>query len=129
MQVRRFIGEDIFQMQDWYLNRGLECPPIQAIPRDGFICDGIAAGFLYVTEGKQIGLLEGYITSDKATYSDRQQGLDLVTKALIEEAKQQNISKILAFTTAQVIYDRAIDNGFHYIDNFHCLAKSLNKAG
>lgn len=125
-EVRRFTSDDLNQMESWYKDRGLPIPPINLLPEVGFIVDDTAAGFLYITGGNQLGFMDGFITSQQASYIDRQKGLDVVTKALIDEAKERKVLKLLAFTTAQVIFDRAITNGFDFVDKYFLLSKSLD---
>jgi hypothetical protein len=126
MQARKFnITEDFSQMLSWYQERGSDCPSAELIPPTGAIVDGCAAGFLYVTEENQIGLLEGYITNQLANHEDRKRALDLVTAYLIEEAKQKKILRLMSFTSVQTIFDLAIKNEFNYVGSYHCLAKVL----
>ncbi len=125
MKARRYTHDDFDAMRSWYKDRDSDAPTMDALPEIGFIVDHYAAGFLFVTEGKHIGMIEGFISSPTADHTDRQKALQLVTEALISEAESLKIRRLMAFTTAQSIYDRALSNGFNYIGNFSLLAKAL----
>ncbi len=88
---------------------------MRTLPRIGYIAlrNGypIAAGFLRRVEG-------GYAQLDTLTSNPmfgsliRHQGIDLVVKALLEEAKTLKLHGIVAFTIDKGILSRAKDMGF-----------------
>lgn len=128
MKVRRYTPQDKTQIDSWYSKRNLEIIPDSLLPEVGFIIDNVAAGFLYKTDGG-IALIENYITSPDVNYVDRDLGLEEVTKALIENARESGFDRVMAITTLQSVYTRALSHGFDDYGNFRILNKVLKAKG
>lgn len=90
----------------------------------GFIVEGIAAGFLIKAE-RNYGFLESYITAPGNTKEQRQEALNMITDALIEEAKRLGIKKLFAITANKGIIERCKTYGFSHVGNYEIFEKEL----
>lgn len=126
MLAREFkLEQDKEKLDAFYESRNMPSLPSNLIPQIGYIVDGHAAGFLYVADGG-LAFIENFISNEKVYASDRQKALDLVTEALINKARELNVLKLLAFTTAQVIYERCLRYDFRDMGNYRMCVKDLN---
>lgn len=126
MELRRYKSSDKDQLDLWY--NAHQMPPMAAVPKRGFIVPGIGAGFMMVTDDG-LALLDGYITNPAASWDERQRAIDDITAALLSEANRGGFRQVLAITTAQGIYDRALRLGFQDIGNFRVLRLDRGQSG
>lgn len=79
----------------WWSQHDWSQLPRDALPKTGFIVEGVAAGFLYKTDS-QFAILEFIISNKNAKKEDRKQAVDLVVKNLIDEAKNSGYNLIFS---------------------------------
>ncbi len=99
------------EMQRWLSRHRLSPLLADDLPRNGFVVDGVAAGFLRICEGNY-GLIDAYITNPEALPAHRNEALEMITKSLLRTAKAMGINRVLAFTTDECIITRAKKHGF-----------------
>jgi N-acetylglutamate synthase-like GNAT family acetyltransferase len=84
----------------------------------------VAAAFIRKCEGN-IGLMDSMIVHPHFLGSDRSKALDMLTKQLIEIAKELKINRLLAITTNRNTLVRAKSFGFKELD-YSLLSKVVN---
>lgn len=84
-RVRVFKPEDFELIKPWYEARGLEMPNRKLYPTTGGIVDGVAAGFLLLTDSC-LGIIDGYISNPDTRRVDRYEALIGITNHLISQA-------------------------------------------
>lgn len=124
MKARSYQKSDKEQLDSFYHSRNMPTLPESFLPKHGAIVDGLAAGFLYLSEGN-LAFIEGLISMDHVPTMDRSRALDLVTEMLLEDAKRLNVKKVMAYTESQAVLNRAISFGFNYIGEFQILSKDF----
>lgn len=111
MTLRAYRPSDLEEMNSWYVARGLSPLPAEAIPKNGFIEPGVAAGFLCLTE-VPLAFLEGYISNPQRTSQERGKALDEITVELVEAAKALGKSRVMALTQEESLAMRCLLLGF-----------------
>lgn len=111
MNMRRFIVEDIAQVNSWYRARAMPTVSEHLFPDIGMIVDGIGAGFIYQTDSSMC-FLDGYISNPETTREERAEAFDKISHALILTAKEYGFSQILAYTKNSEIRKRCERFGF-----------------
>lgn len=116
-RVRAYNGaQDYEQLKSWYLKRNQEVMPSQFIPWTGFIVDGVAAGFLYLTQ-VPIGILDNFISHPDSDPEIRDWALDKITERLVEMAKECGTEMIRCDTEIDSVANRAKKHGFQQTAN------------
>ena len=101
--------------------------PVSSLPENGYLVQGLAAGFLYKTDC-DIALIENFISNPDSPWADRQAALDAVTLALVACAKSNGFRHVMALTTSQAIYARATRLGFSPNGAFEVLNMDLHES-
>lgn len=127
-EVRVFRGEDKGMLDSWWEAHNLPLIPLSSLPATGYMVQGVAAGFLYLTNS-DVAFIENYISNPKAIYVERQAALDAVTARLIECAMQNGYNYLVALTQSQAIYERALRFGFSNAGAYQTMNKDLRKVG
>lgn len=109
--VRKYEDSDILQIDDWCKARNLPMINPSLLPDTGYVVDGIAAGFLYLTNSK-VGLLDSYISNPESAGSDRNIALDQITEKLLEIARINKLKLVICSTDYNTIKTRAKSFGF-----------------
>lgn len=124
MKVRRYKAKDYEDICGWFRDRNLNPPTPKQLPKNGAIVDGVACGFLFITDA-DFAYIDFYIANPKIEKEQRQKALQLVTEQLIEWAKFMEFSLIMANTQFNSIEQLALTNGFENIGQYSVLMKGL----
>jgi hypothetical protein len=118
--VDHWVGKHTKAMIQLLESRGMAVDLINDLPEIGVIAYRndipVAAGFIRRMEGSY-GLMDSYITNATESSSTRHKALSRITEALIEKAKEEGISKLLAFSSDQNTYQRSLMHGFIAMDH------------
>lgn len=109
MMVRPYEPRDFPQVEAWGKDYGDEYKEHQ-FPKTGFIVDGIAAYFLYSTDSS-LCWLENMISNRNVQKERRDQALDLIIQAILEEAERLGFKIAFAMTDNIPVVKRAIEYG------------------
>jgi hypothetical protein len=111
-QVERFVLQTHYPtLVRWYEGQGQKPPPVEALPQSGFVVPGAVAGFLYRTDSC-VAVVEGLIANPEIDLAARRRGLDLLSHALIDEARKLGFKTMTASTTFDAVIQRALAFGF-----------------
>lgn len=80
--LRLYTKEDFPFVQEWHCERGIHGLTEEDCSPYGYVCPGVAAGFLYSTDSKW-ALLDGFITNPKAPIRDRYRAVTAIAEALL----------------------------------------------
>ena len=100
----------------WLSKHSFALPPENMLPvKTGFIVEGIACGFLYITNSS-LGWLEWVFSNPEKPKEERDQALDLIFNKAQERAKELGISAL--FSAAGIpAYAKILErNGFKETD-------------
>lgn len=116
MYIRRYTSDDAMFLRSLLRSRDMpEDAHMVTLPEYGYIAFEqqfpIAAGFIRRCE-RGVAMLDSYITCAKEPPEKRDEALDLITKALVKDAKALEIITLLAFSLDQNIIIRAMKHGF-----------------
>lgn len=105
LSVKYFDHDDLPFLNDWLRARDLSPKEIHDIPSIGFVVSEgdfrIATCFLRRCEGNY-GIVDGLCTNPEADSELRHYAIDVAVKIICEEAKQREITHLVAWT---------VDNG------------------
>jgi hypothetical protein len=124
VNIRRFELEDYGQLKKWCIDREVGVPQIECLSELGLIVDGVACGFLYLTNSA-VGLLEAFYANPDADKIDRDLALNSITLELIEMAVLNGCKVLKCETKLDAISKRAIEFGFIDVGNFKTLMKEI----
>lgn len=111
MLAKRVLDLDFDEIGKWFESRGSKLPDISFFPRCGFIVHGIAAGFIYFTDSS-IAIIDCYVSNPDSNITQRGDALDLITKALIEQAQFHKCKMLKCDTKLEAVKQRALSHGF-----------------
>jgi len=112
------------QFESWLKVRDDSMPP-ESLPQTGFIIPGKAAGFLYRTDSC-IAMIENLVAAPGLSKEERSEAVDLVVKAISDEAKKLGFSVLLGYTQLDAVVKRAERHGFVHVDSgYHIVALRL----
>lgn len=112
MDNPRFVTpEDLETLDKWFKSHGMDPITAHYLPKTGFIVDGVAAGFLYVTDSA-VGWIENLISNKATSVEERNTALDLVVQAALSHAKSIGLECVVGFTELAPVADRAEKLGF-----------------
>lgn len=97
MSLKRVTSKDFPVIVHWYRQRKLTPPDPRALSDIGFIADGRAAGWLYLTNSN-IAMIEGIISDPSSTPSLRGESLDKLIGFMIDFSLQLGYTQILGIT-------------------------------
>lgn len=124
MSVRRYIKEDLKQVNRWEAMCELSLTPEHGIPDVGFIVPGVCAGFLFQTDSS-ICMFDGFIANPEIRGEERLKALDAVTDALVITAKDLGFKSVLAFTKNKNIKARCERYGFSGRGGYELFVRGL----
>ena len=87
MNVRAFTESDLPEFNRWLALRGMLPVEYRDVGGDGFVVDGVAAGFIIETFTSRV-FLEPLITNPERSAAERSEALDLVIVALVGRVRR-----------------------------------------
>lgn len=111
-------------MIGWCADKDVSLPPLDALSDTGLIIDGVACGFLYLTNSS-VGILEGYFANPGIDKNDRSKALNWITIHLIDLAKTKGVKVIKCDSKIDAVIDRALSFGFRDVGKYTVLMKEL----
>src|SRR5688572_25462795 len=106
-----YVREEHFeQIRDWLRFRKEDIVP-KALPENGFIIPGKAAGFLYRTDSS-VAWIENIVAAPGLSREERSEAVDAVIAAVIERAKELGFELLVGYTVLDVVVKRAQHFGF-----------------
>jgi hypothetical protein len=120
-----YVREEHFeQIRAWLRFRKEDIVP-RALPENGFVIPGKAAGFLYRTDSS-IALIENLVAAPGLSREERGEAVDAIVTAVIERAKELGFDMLVGYTVLDVVVKRAQRFGFrHVAQGFHVIALTL----
>lgn len=112
--IRMYKPEDESMIRAWYEARGMTLNA-SMLPKVGFICPGLAAGWLLQTDTK-IAILEPFIANPNADKYDRDEALNKLLVRLELMAGQLGYTHVYGFSTSPTMIKRALDLGFKVLE-------------
>ncbi len=125
LSMRHIEASDFFELAIWW--RTHEKTPLkeEQRPEHGIIVPGVAAGFIYLTDG-DLAILEHYVTNPLASSEDRHEALDEITKGLTVIAKRAGKGRVVASVQDAGFLDRSVrDHGFRHLGTFTYIGKMI----
>lgn len=89
--MRSFEPADSTEVGGWYRARGLRAPLAAMYPGTGMIEPGVAAGFLYRTDGA-LNLIEGVVTNPAASKRAAVRAVGAIVEALVTAAPEPTLA-------------------------------------
>lgn len=124
--MRTVTPEDLPDIQEWFLDRGMEMPALWFFSTTGLIVPGVAAGFLYVTNSG-VATLDCFITCKDAPLSDRFVAVRDITSGLIQMAYNEcNVKMLCCTSKIRSIKRIAEEFGFESMGLSEGFFKTLN---
>jgi hypothetical protein len=125
MKPIRYVREEHFeQIREWLRSREQDIVP-KALPENGFIIPGKAAGFLYRTDSS-VAWIENIVAAPGLSREERGEAVDAVFTAIIERARELGFELLVGYTVLDVVVKRAERFGFMRVDGgFHLMALTL----
>jgi len=111
-------------MVEWFQMRGEIAPTRYDLPMVGFVCPGIAAGFLIATDTKT-AVIDFLVTNPSAQKIHRGKAIDKIARALISYAKKQGYNFIKCDSKIDSIHRKAFELGFQTTGNYLSFIKEL----
>lgn len=115
LTVKYFDHDDLSHLNDWLRAREHKPSEMSDLPAVGFVAsDGdfrIATCFLRRCEGNY-GILDGLATNPEASSELRNAAIDAVVSAICDEAKQREITNLVAWTIDKGTLERSFRHGF-----------------
>lgn len=109
MVCRRYQAYDFDQVREWGRHYGAEYEE-DRFPEVGFIVEGVCAYFLYETNSS-ICFMENLVANKYAERADRGRAIDLVTEAVVSEARRLGYKTAYATTDLPGVVFRALSMG------------------
>src|SRR5438309_6025945 len=110
-RARLFETSDFPELDRWLEARGMPISRPSLMPKHGVIVEGIAAGFIYLTDGG-IAILDYFVSNPKSDKSERDQSLDVITLSLIQVGHAHGIHAFKCDTKIIAVKERARRLGF-----------------
>lgn len=111
MNVRPFETKDLDAINYWLDKRMLKPVELDALPKFGVICEGVAAGFLRNAEGA--GIIDSVVTNPTAEPEDRNHALDLIFSILIDVARETGMRSVYGYSIDESTIARSKRFGFN----------------
>lgn len=122
--MRRYNSTDKPIMNEWLKPYDMELGDHEW-PEIGYIVPGVAMGLLFRMEGNT-GFLDSFCTAPGSTKQDRIKALELITEALIQDAKILGLRRLYALTDNEGIKVRCTANGFTLDGSYMLFKKEIN---
>lgn len=97
--MRRYEPKDYEMLCSWWKSKDFPCPPEVILPTTGYVCDEIAAGFLYLSNSA-LAYVEWVVADPNADKQKRSEALDKLFDHVFAEAKKAGA--IMLFTSSNI---------------------------
>ena len=124
MKCRLYKYIDYEDIKNWYESHGEKSPPRRFLPKNGYVVDGIAAGFLFRTDA-DLALVEGFISNKVANAKQKRSAFDMISHSLINRSKELGYDRVVAFSARKSTKRLCLRFGFKYCGEYSCLVKGL----
>lgn len=115
MTPRIFEHTDYDTVYTWWIKRGWKAPPLNMLPKTGFIVDKVAACFLYSTDS-DICVFELTISNPESKQKERDEALDGLIDMTSKYAQALGYKAMLTYTSHPKFMDRLEKHMFHKTD-------------
>lgn len=126
--IERWNPEKHFDMLgSWLRAHGLAPDAIDPdlYPSTGFVIDDCVVGFVYATNAKRVGYLDGVVGDPTVSKERRKAAIELLCDVLIEECSQLGLTVVWAQTNFPGLVDICQARGFRkYGTGYTCLVRS-----
>lgn len=106
-------------LKNWLQRHNLGIEILEDLPELGFIsydvAGYVAAGFIRQIENSNLVLLDGLIANPESFGKRRYMALDEVVRRIVDQCKEMNIPKILAFSSDTATLKRSKRHGFEAV--------------
>lgn len=118
MEVRKYKNTDYYTLSYWWDKHGQNYPELETLPDSGYIVDNIAACFVYKTNSN-LAMIEFLISNPESNKEERNQAIDLVIDACINDAKESGYKVIYNVVDLKKphVVKRFTDRGFETIND------------
>ena len=122
MNIRDFHPlRDYATVKRWSTERGLPPAPLKVLPRHGMVVERegqlLAAAWLYVYEGVEMGRIEMLITDAQVDFDTRGEAIGLVLKGLSERARTLELKLLHAGSMHPRVIEHLQKLGFINMDS------------
>lgn len=112
MEVKPFeLQKHYEEVQKWFSSWDWPMIPIDSIPENGVIIEGVCAGFLYLTDSN-IAIFDFIVSNREVKDEYRDKCLDLLVDKAIERAKTLGRDTLLTYTNLKALEDRLTRHGY-----------------
>jgi len=122
--MTRFTASHLPEMNGWYERHGKPPVDFPSLPAFGLIEEGLAAGFLYMTDST-MGLLEGFVTNPDAPQPERSEALEKILHGLMEEASLLGVKTLVGLCGTETIVKLGLRNGFRHLGQYEMVSKEV----
>lgn len=123
MQIRIFNEKDLEEMNSWYFERGMLGISLESLPQVGFVIEGVAALFVYLTDSN-IALIEGLVTNPKKSLMKRERAVRLLVSQCESYAKQIR-QKVVVLIEKKSVRGLAKNLNYKSVGFFEMLVKEV----
>lgn len=122
--VRTFTKKDYPKLCKWLTAHGMDSPPIEMLPPTGFIVDGVACGFAYMTDSP-IAIFDCFVSNPKSKKEDREDAINDIILTLLEYVKHKEKRVVLCSTQIESMRRRVLGVGFNQVGRHYFFSKEL----
>lgn len=122
--MRLFLPSDWPEYARWNEARGVTPGPLDILPL-GFIEPGLAAGFLFVEDRKNVGFLEGFATDPSAPPLRRMRAMLRIGERLEDEARSMGLKVLFATSGVPATVKAAVHLGWSDTGAVRLLGKRI----
>lgn len=122
--MRQYEATDYPVLRDWYLAHRVHVPGFNDFPPIGLVVDGLAAGFLILTDVR-MGIFDFFISNPDSDSRDRFHAIEEIIDGLTEIAKERGMRAIRCDTQLPVIVNKALSHGFENLGAYQVFIKEI----
>lgn len=112
MEVRKFTDEDRPVVDEWCKAHGMPLFPPGWLPPAGYIVEGVACAFLYLTYGSDVAFLENVISNPDTTKEQRKEACKLISSAAEMACKFEGYRYIVGLTAIPSLAKTSEEHGY-----------------